>query len=372
MKPYRFALLLTDDPVQALRIRRFALSALTYTMIMLLCYYGYSKGLASINPVMMFSWFAVAVLFNIGLYALFRSGYNKRFKDPSLTFPQMVAAAFFTLAITYYADAGRGISVLVYATFFTFGMFRLRVRQFIFLTGLTMIGYGIVIIAIAHFKPHLFDPTIDWLSWVVLAAVLTWFSFIGGYVNRLRESFSKANDELSKAIGAIAELVIHDDLTQVFNRRHIFTVLQREKSLCDRDQSAFALCMIDVDHFKEVNDTYGHLAGDMVLKLVAQHIQNNIREVDYLARYGGEEFALVLVSPDFQEALLCAERIRQRCAELSFSGFPDTLKVTISCGVASYNPPESVDELIRRADAALYRAKAKGRNRIESVPVTPF
>jgi len=361
----RFSIIPPGDPAQALRIRRFLMAAQSYVIWMTLACYGYVRGLTSIPFGTLCFWLSLVVLANIVQYAIFRLGYNKRFKDPSLTMAQMMVGLFFGLVVAYYADAARGAMLLVFIAIFIFGMFRLQVRQFMVLTIFVVVMYGGIIFALARFKPQQFNLTVELLAMTVLGAVLIWFSFIGGYINRLRESVIKANNELSKAMGTIAELAIHDDLTQVFNRRHIFTVLQREKSLCDRGQAAFSLCMIDLDHFKRINDTYGHIMGDIVLKAIAQCIQNNIRAVDYLARYGGEEFALVLAYPNIQDSLKCAERIRQHCGALIFEGLPESMHVTISLGVASYYPEESIDELIRRADAALYRAKAGGRNCVE-------
>ena len=372
MKHPEIAVMAGKDRAQALRIRRFLMAAQSYAIWILLACYGYAKGLTSIPLGTMCFWFSLVFLANSTLYAVFKSGYNKRFKDPSLTVAQMMVGLFFGLIVAYYADAARGYMLLVFIAIFIFGMFRLRVRQFMLLTVFVIVMYGGVIFALARFKPAQFNLTVELLALTVLGAVLVWFSFIGGYINRLRENVIKANDELSKVMGTIAELAIHDDLTQVFNRRHIFTVMQREKSLCDRGQAAFSLCMIDLDHFKTVNDTYGHIVGDIVLKAVAQCIQKNIRNVDYIARYGGEEFALVLAYPDIQDSLKCAERIRQLCGSLVFEGLPESLHVTLSLGVAAYDQHESVDELVRRADAALYRAKASGRNCVEYLPARSF
>lgn len=361
----RLTMIPADDPAQALRIRRFLMAAQSYLIWIVLACYGYVRGLTSITLKTLCFWLSLVVLANIVQYVILRTGYNKRFKDPSLTVPQMMVGLFFGLVVAYYADAARGAMLLVFIAIFIFGMFRLQVRQFMYLAIFVVIMYAGVIFALVRFKPGQINLTVELLALTVLGAVLIWFSFIGGYINRLRESVIKANNELSRAMGTIAELAIHDDLTQVYNRRHFFTVLQREKSLCDRGQSAFSLCMIDLDHFKRINDTYGHMMGDVVLKAIAQCIQNNIRDVDYIARYGGEEFALVLAYPSLQDSLMCAERIRRLCGDLIFAGLPGSLRVTISLGVARYDLDESIDELIRRADAALYRAKAAGRNCVE-------
>jgi diguanylate cyclase (GGDEF)-like protein len=125
------------------------------------------------------------------------------------------------------------------------------------------------------------------------------------------------------------------------------------------------LCILDLDNFKRVNDTYGHLMGDVVLKTVVQAIKDNVREQDYIARYGGEEFVVILAYPALDDAVICAQRLKELTSNLIFPGLPEDFRITISIGVSKYQPIESIDALIGRADAALYRAKVNGKNRIE-------
>ena len=357
-----------DDPAQAVRIRRFSMAAASYAMWVMLVLYCYIEGLFNVSARAIYLCFILVALVNAVFYAIFRTGFNKRFKEASLTMPQMITASLFCIWVIYYADSTRGVMLLVYLVVFTFGVFRLRIRQFLFLTLLVLGIYGGVILALAKFHPEKFNPQLELLTWVVLAAVLFWFSMVGGYINLLRANVVKINGDLSKAMATIEQLAIHDELTQVYNRRYIFNVMQREKSLADRGNPSFSICMIDLDHFKRVNDSFGHMMGDMVLKTIAQTIQNNIRQADYLARYGGEEFIVILAYPDIGDALVCAERIRYVCSALSYPNLPESFHITISTGVAHYQPVESVDELIQRADTALYRAKANGRNSVEYQP----
>lgn len=163
----------------------------------------------------------------------------------------------------------------------------------------------------------------------------------------------------------IYRLTTIDGLTQVFNRRYFTETLEREIGRALRYRRDLSLIMFDIDRFKGVNDTFGHLAGDYVLKQLAQVIRTRIRREDVLARYGGEEFGIVLPEIDPHNSLQFAEKVR-RLVETSEFKFEDTLiPVTVSVGVASLRPDcEDAQAFIRQADTALFAAKDAGRNRV--------
>ena len=127
--------------------------------------------------------------------------------------------------------------------------------------------------------------------------------------------------------------------------------------------------MVDLDHFKQVNDTYGHLQGDKVLQSTSWEIKDLLRQYDSAARFGGEEFALLLPEATLEGAVLVAERLRERISDIEFTGEFERLKITASIGVAAipHERIHSIEDLIRLADDALYAAKEKGRNRVESL-----
>jgi diguanylate cyclase (GGDEF)-like protein len=141
--------------------------------------------------------------------------------------------------------------------------------------------------------------------------------------------------------------------------------LDKEVSRSQRHSRSFSLLVIDIDHFKKYNDTYGHLAGDEVLSKLASVFKESIRSSDYAARYGGEEFIIMLPEIGPEQGVEAAERIRHKVAEEIFSGDGESIKVTISVGVACYpKNGEDAESVIRNADAALYEAKELGRNRV--------
>ncbi|AKT41488.1 diguanylate cyclase [Chondromyces crocatus] len=166
----------------------------------------------------------------------------------------------------------------------------------------------------------------------------------------------------------IYRVSIQDGLTGAFNKRYLLDLMERELARSIRYTLPLGLVMFDVDHFKRVNDNYGHLAGDAVLKELVRRLAQRIRQTDLLGRYGGEEFAVVLPSTDQQGAIAIAESLRHlmQATPVEYEGVG--IPVTISLGVTALepwaSPPVDTQELIRRADERLYAAKRAGRNRV--------
>ncbi|MGH9758048.1 MAG: GGDEF domain-containing response regulator [Candidatus Acidiferrales bacterium] len=171
-------------------------------------------------------------------------------------------------------------------------------------------------------------------------------------------------------IGAREELryrATHDALTGIYNRGEIIEALHRERARQARDGGSFGVIIADLDHFKRVNDTYGHAAGDAVLRETTVRMRACVRSYDFVGRYGGEEFLLVVPSSDVAGTLALAERIRQSIQSPPITTDAGEIKVTISLGVAASTHACSfgAQELLLHADRALYRAKENGRNRVE-------
>jgi len=191
------------------------------------------------------------------------------------------------------------------------------------------------------------------------------FNNMVGQIRRGREELAAINRTLEEKNVELQELSIRDSLTGLFNRKHLSDSLRGEIARSKRHKHPFGVLMVDIDHFKKYNDEYGHLAGDEVLRKMADIFRRSIRECDYTARYGGEEFLIVLPETNSDSALKAAERIRGMVEKEQFNLKDETLRLTISIGVAAYplhgsNP----DSLIDAADTALYRAKEGGRNRV--------
>jgi len=185
-------------------------------------------------------------------------------------------------------------------------------------------------------------------------------------VRATQAELRERNQQLEAMIHRVEALAITDPLTGLFNRRRFSDVLRREFAVTKRYRNELSCLMIDIDHFKSINDRFGHDVGDVVLKQVATTLLHNLREVDLACRYGGEEFAILLPHTAKANALVVADRIMQCVRELKAGADGNVVAVTVSLGIASTKDVASneAEELVRAADIALYEAKRLGRDRI--------
>lgn len=185
-------------------------------------------------------------------------------------------------------------------------------------------------------------------------------------IGALAEGFNYMMDMIQKTIDRIGKMAITDELTGLYNRRHFFEQAEHVLDLAVRHKRPLSLALLDVDHFKKVNDTHGHLVGDQVLRQMGALLQEMGRKSDVLARYGGEELILLMPETDRDGAMRAADKIRQAVESMEIKlDAGGTLKITASVGVALYQPASTVQQFIEAADLALYQAKHSGRNRVE-------
>jgi diguanylate cyclase (GGDEF)-like protein len=185
---------------------------------------------------------------------------------------------------------------------------------------------------------------------------------------RAGQRIIELQNELIETREALREQASHDALTGLLNREAILCLLQNELSRIERENGLVSIIMADLDHFKKINDSYGHMAGDAVLRRTSKRMLSLIRNYDCIGRYGGEEFIILLPGCDPKCALAFAERLRLAIGNEPMNIPEGMISLTISLGVATSSrwKPETVDALIQAADQALYRAKEKGRNRVET------
>ena len=362
---------------QKLRLRRVVMGAISYlftlSMVAVLCWLGIF-GL----PVLL-NYFVAVLGLNVFFYLAIRSNWNLRFADPSMTLAQICLAILIGLYVMYHAQQARGALLLLCASAAMYGLFKFRTRDYIIMSGLLLGGYAVLIPVIYLFKPNEIVLQVELLQLCALSATFVQFSGLGAYIGSLREKLRQNNKELAArngdlehALRRIEELAMRDELTGVFNRRYLMETIKNEKHRCERSGAVFSICILDVDHFKHVNDTYGHLVGDEVLQAIARTATDALRQTDYFGRYGGEEFALVLTGTMADGAFITAERVRSRIEALRFPSISAELKVTVSIGIADSFFHEETAMTFKRADEALYRAKQNGRNRcIIATPALP-
>ena len=362
---------------QALRLRRVVLGAVSYlfpvSLVGVYCWLGYFK-----LPILLIYFVSV-----YGLCAMFylaiRSNVNLRFADPSMTLAQICLSIVPGLFVMYHAQQSRGVFLLLCLSAAMFGLFQFRTRDFVIMTAVVVGGYGALILLVFNLKPQEINLQVELLQLCALFATFVQFSGLGGYIASLRhkvkdknKELAARNDDLEHALRRIEELAMRDELTGVFNRRYLMETIKNEKHRCERSGAVFSICILDVDLFKHVNDTHGHLVGDEVLQAIAKTASEALRQTDYFGRYGGEEFALVLTGTMVEGAMITAERVRTRIEALRFAAIDANLKVTVSIGIADSRHNEETALTFKRADEALYKAKQGGRNRcIIAPPVAP-
>jgi diguanylate cyclase (GGDEF)-like protein len=183
----------------------------------------------------------------------------------------------------------------------------------------------------------------------------------------LKEAYEKIrrlNEELEKANKELELIAAYDSLSGLLNRRSLFHRIAIEIDRAIRLEVPLTGLMVDIDHFKSINDNFGHQCGDNVIREIGAKLQSGLRKYDYAGRYGGEEFFVVLSNSTSVQSMRIGERFRKEMEECRFSCNSEEISVTVSIGVASYRPGESQESWIERADRAMYQAKQAGRNRI--------
>lgn len=345
---------------QALRLRRFLMGASTSLLVALALFASYWLGVLPLNIAM--GGAALIGFFIVLFFALFRSGVNLRWRDPSLT-TEMIAAAVLTLAyLIYHAPGARSALSLFYLVALLFGVLRLGTARLLVLALLAFAAHALVLARSGSLSGELAAQS--WTQLATLAIVLPWFAVMGGYVNKLRHRLSDSNRQLKDAVDRAEEIAMRDSLTGAYNRRHLLDVLRREIARAQRVAAPLSICLMDLDHFKSINDGWGHAAGDAVLRHFATLAATGLRAVDVFGRFGGEEFMLILPDTDAPGAAAVAERIRAAAEQEAFPGLPAGHAVTVTIGVAGRARDEGGEALTARADLALYRGKDAGRNRV--------
>ena len=358
----RFLLTSRGEPRQSVRLRRFLLASATYAVCVPLLVLACALGLVEQEPALLVA--AAMVTVNLVFYAMFRSGLNTKFADPSLTRAQVLAAVTVLMFAVYSFDEGRAMVLNLALVVLTFGVFRFTTREFVRTALWILAGYALVINLLMYFKPATVNVYHEWFQWAGLAGLLPLFAMIGGRISRLRERLRKSNEELRSALGAVRQIATHDQLTGLPNRVLFNEELQRALARAERHARPVTLFFMDLDRFKNINDTLGHQFGDRVLQEAAKRLSACVREGDIIARLGGDEF--VLLVEELGDPAALSEIARKLLAAVADLGAIDgqDLNVSLSIGICAY-PTDGRDAktLLAGADIAMYRAKEQGRNR---------
>jgi diguanylate cyclase len=297
-------------------------------------------------------------------YGAIRSGLNQRFRsDPSLTIPQSLWALggiSWSYAIT---GPARGAVLLIVVLVLMFGIFALTPRQSRILAGVGFAMLGSAMVYKGWIDPIGYDPRVEGIHLVFAAVIVAAVAVLAERLGRLRARLQQQKHDLSQALERIQALATRDELTGLINRRAVMDDLRAESRRRDRAAPNLCLGLIDLDHFKRINDGFGHGAGDRVLRRFADVARGEVRVPDRLARWGGEEFLLVMPGTDESEGAACLARLQARLAAEAFDDIAPGLRVSFSAGVAACAADSDFEQALERADKAMYEAKRRGRDR---------
>jgi len=297
-------------------------------------------------------------------YGLVRSGGSVRLspQEPSLTFWQTLHGVLAMVGAYAITGPARGAVLAILVLVLAYGMFSLSVRQAGLLAGLALVALCSVMLWKSQTDPTRYPPWVEAVHLAFGVIVLAGVSALSVRMGVLRQRLRQQKQELEASLEQIRLLETQDELTGLLNRRHMTALLRAEQARQQRTGYAMTLVLIDLDHFKRINDEHGHQAGDTVLRTFAQAVTSQLRGADVLARWGGEEFLLMLPETGALQARQCVERMRASLAQVSFDAVATGLQLTFSAGLAVCQPGESIEAVIELADQALYRAKQAGRS----------
>ena len=309
-------------------------------------------------------WSAISISGILAFYVLIRTGISEQLSaDPSLTLYQSafgVAATALGYAIN---PELRGAVIAIMVLNLVWGMFVLRNRQALGLCVFALVLLAATMTFMCRTAPGLFPARIEALHFTFAVILLVATSLLSMRMGGLRTRLSQRKLELQAALATIRELAQVDELTRLSNRRHIVEVLGAEQARCVRAGQPLSVVLIDLDHFKAVNDHHGHAAGDAVLRAFADVLRAGLRESDTAGRWGGEEFLVVLPQLHAGVAALLVDRLRETVAQMSFDHVLPGLRISFSAGASECTAGESTHLAIERADQAMYLAKEAGRGR---------
>ena len=349
-----------DDKTRR-RLRSSAMAALDYAVIALLLA-GFAWA-GTIPSRLAWLFVAAGLVINAGFLLAIRSGFSLRYRDPAMTLAQISAACVVDLVGLVLAPAIAHLFIVVLFVPLSYGILYFNQRTFLAAWAYVSVAMGLALALVGR------DATIalnslpeQILTWMVSVFALGRFLSMNAAVSTLRANLKRKNEELTSATGKLTELASRDELTGLWNRREFMRLLQDEARRAARNQTSFCVAIIDIDHFKAVNDEYGHLVGDAVLRELGQLLEFSRRATDTVGRYGGEEFTLLLQGARLSTAMVALERTRNIVAQHDWTGIAPRLQLTISAGIAAWYPGDTLTAVMNRADEALYDAKHAGRN----------
>lgn len=305
-------------------------------------------------------------------YVLVRSGRSRRLRDPNLMLQQqgfsLLAIAF---AYTAIGPNDRGLVLVLIALVMVFGMYTHQPRQAVFAGVLAMLLLTMCMGVLSHIDPSYYPPSLELLRFELLIGTLPPLILAAYQISAWRNRLAQQRRELRETLEKVQAMASRDALTGLCNRRHMQEKLLDSAKRHERYGERFTIVLVDLDHFKRINDVHGHRVGDEALMAFASAATLALRESDTVGRWGGEEFLFILPNTSPTKALVALDRLRAALQHCSISTRVPGLRVMFSAGVAQHDLAAPVHRTLERADQALYQAKAAGRSRSMVSPSDP-
>jgi diguanylate cyclase (GGDEF)-like protein len=345
------------------RLQIWLTSAITYAIYTAILFVHVALDLAPLGAVLVLAGISVGV--NAIFYVGIRMRWDKRIKDDRMTVIQLVTGLL-TMLINYtQIGMASGATIIIMASHLIYALFTFNTRQ---VWGFLLFSLGCLAatMGLCHWMdPIRYPANLQISAFMYACVVLAVIARLATRVSYMTARYRSHREELNAALAKVRELATRDELTQVHNRRHMVDLMRMEQVRHERSGAPFCLALIDIDLFKNVNDKFGHHAGDEVLRRFASITKASLRGADLLGRWGGEEFVVMFTETPVEQARTALQRLREQLAQTSFDDIAPGLRVTFSAGLLPLDVRERLESSIARADQAMYRAKTLGRDRVE-------
>ena len=360
-RPLRWVMLLGADPGVRLRVMQQLAATLLTAASALIVWHGATS--AGTPAAWVHLWLGALLVTVVLTYALLRSRWSERWSDPALTAPQITLGLAFAWAGYPMMGAQRALVIPVVLTTLAFGMFRLRAAQSRRCAGLSLALQGAAMAFSAWVWPRQFAWVDERAHAIAGLVLIVSMAFVADQLSRIRGRLIAQRQELNEALARIETLATHDALTGLANRRQAEVALEQVMRHQRRGTRPAMLAMVDLDHFKRINDRHGHATGDAVLVAFGRVATGTLRDTDFVARWGGEEFLMLLECGEPPGAEAALDRLHAAVRAQQVPAGDEPVRFTFSAGLAPWQSGDNVARWLDRADRALYAAKAAGRNR---------
>ncbi|MDD2713860.1 MAG: diguanylate cyclase, partial [Simplicispira sp.] len=328
--------MLTTHPHQRVRVAMAGCSSLLMLCCAAIVNWIAAAGLARQDWVLWWTLFSGLGLLLV--VVLIRSGWSLRLQDPSLTQFQIRYALLCNAVAYVILGQARSLTPVILSLivmFGSFGTFGLSPRKMLMNVAYALLVFGLAFAVVRTRQEPGYVPALEAAHAAMVVLVLLGSTFIAVRMQQIRHRLVQQKHALSKALEQISHLAQHDELTGLVNRRHMLERMEAERLRCQRSGRPLLLALLDLDHFKSINDSHGHAAGDRVLQAFVGTVQKVLRPSDVLARWGGEEFVLMLPDTDSAGAEELLERLREAVQALQVPVDDQTLCITVSLGLAA-------------------------------------